>query len=187
MMEPRIERWDLLTDALMKSLVPLVRGNVAFFGHSLGGLVAYEMAKRLAPTAVFLSSTRAAHVFHRTARRKYADMSEAELIQDLTTLGGTPRECLEDPELRDLVLPVVRSDYRLVDNYNFVPTEKLGMPLHVYGGRTDDETDPDSLAAWAELTSKVSDVKWFDGGHFYLFEQTDALLADLRAKLEALA
>lgn len=162
----------------------------ALFGHSLGALVAFELAHALpkvgcaAPKMLFASGTAAP-----TRREDYEDeysvpKSDAELIDDLRNLQGTPEEVLANQELMDLTLPVMRADYLLCGKYRYEHSaaNKLQCPLHVLAGR-DDKATEEQLLAWHQETSSVSGLNYFDGGHFFTQEHEDDVLALLSQKL----
>jgi surfactin synthase thioesterase subunit len=155
-------------------------GRFALFGHSLGALVSYEVARRLratgrrSPEWLFVSAYAAPHL----PRGGPMDhlLSDAELADRIDrTYGTLPAEVRVDPELLALVLPAYRSDLTMVETYEHVPGEPLDCPLTVFGG-TDDEATEAQLTAWRRHTTGPFAVRWLPGGHFYLREQRDALL-----------
>lgn len=186
----------------MSDLVPQLAAEIgakmsryqpyALFGHSLGALVAFELAHALSqsgfasPKMLFASGTAAP-----TRREDYEDeysvpKSDAELISDLRELQGTPEEVLANQELMDLTLPVMRADYLLCGNYKYEHTtkNKLGCPLHVLAGK-DDKATKEQLLAWHQETSSATGLSYFDGGHFFTQERESDVLALLSQALAA--
>lgn len=161
-------------EALVADLVGVVQreitGPYALFGHSLGALVAYELAhalsrRALAPAALFVSGCSAPAV--RETERYAAERSDAELKSELASLGGTAREILDNAEWMAMTLPVLRADYRVCASYRHVPRPPFEFPLHVFGGRQD-QTTRDRLVFWQAETLGPFTLDWFDGGHFFL-------------------
>lgn len=190
LLEPFAESMEELADGVLQAVSSLSDAPVAFFGHSMGASVAYEVALRLGarsgpwPAALFLSG-RCGPGRDRT--RGLANASDAELIDDVVGMGGTDAQAFADPELRELVLPVIRADYGLVERYRSrIPSPELDVPVVVYYGDTDPALDGDSVAAWQAVTRGPFRVRRFTGGHFYLADHAHALVDDLLARLDSL-
>jgi pyochelin biosynthetic protein PchC len=174
-----------LADPIAEACASLTDLPLAFFGHSMGAMVAYETARRLAggpqPRALFVSSRPAPG---QPARHGMSTASDDELIADLTELGGTDAEFLKYPELLELVLPVLRNDYAVVDHYQPDPgAAPLEIPVTGYFGDAEKHVDEPRVAAWAELTNGPFALRSFTGGHFYLAEHTRELVADVLGRL----
>ncbi|MFB7293631.1 thioesterase II family protein [Actinacidiphila glaucinigra] len=200
LLDPPAVSMDELTAPLARAVAAEADGvPVAFFGHSMGGLVAYETALRLSATggpklaALFVSAYADPG---RRPSRALANAGDEELVLELTQLGGSDAAALEHPELRDLILPVVRADYRLLEDYVAPPVRTVGAPLTAYYGRQDDALaadhgsqddapPPDTMAPWSEATSSSFSIRTFDGGHFYLVEHVRDLVADVLTRLGA--
>lgn len=155
----------------------------ALFGHSLGGLLAYELAHVLrrrglpAPLALFTSAT--AGPAHRDVSEYAVEKSDDELVARLRSLKGTSEEALANPELMQLMLPILRADFLLCGSFQYGVREPLPMPIHVFGGKQD-AVRVDELIDWQEETSNGYSLDMFDGHHFYLIDQQTALLRCLR-------
>jgi medium-chain acyl-[acyl-carrier-protein] hydrolase len=176
--------------AMVEMLLPAVMDATdlpyAIFGHSMGALVAYELTCALeasgvrAPSHLFVSSRRAPDALD--TRPPLHNLPEAEFIEQLQhRYGAIPPAVLEERELLELMLPVVRSDIRAVETYRAVPgtTSPIQCPVHVYGGATDKHPSPSELPAWDRVTASPVRVRVFPGDHFYLQEQREALTADI--------
>lgn len=156
-----------------------IDGPYALFGHSLGALLAFEVAHALractepAPVALFASGCSAPAL--RDTDRYAAERSDAELIAEMSELGGTAAEILANAEWMAMTLPVLLADYRVCASYRAVPRQPLDCPFHVFGGRQDDTTR-DRLAAWRSETSGPCTHDWFDGGHFFLHDAEAEML-----------
>ncbi|CUU58081.1 medium-chain acyl-[acyl-carrier-protein] hydrolase [Parafrankia irregularis] len=179
--EPAIRRMDAMVDAVVAGLRPGLDEPFAFFGHSLGALVAYEVARRLRaeggpePALLFLSAAAAPHLPRR--RREIAALPDTEFIDELRGHGGTPELLLADHETMRLFLPALRADFELFETYRHRPGDPPGCPVHIYGGRTDTSVNTTQLRAWRALLPTTVEVRTFPGDHFYLNADRPALLA----------
>jgi surfactin synthase thioesterase subunit len=98
-------------------------------------------------------------------------LSDGELLEEVRRYNGTPSEVLDNPELRDLYLPLLRSDFRLAETYRFPEGARLRSPLHVLGGQDDPLVPADELPRWQELSSGAVRVDIHPGDHFFLRTQ----------------
>jgi surfactin synthase thioesterase subunit len=161
----------------------------AFFGHSLGALIAFELARRLRRTA--LPSPRHLVVSgcdapsRRLAGGAVHMLPDDHLVQLLSNFGGIPPDILRHKELLALMLPTIRADFTMVDDYRFTEGPPLAMPISVFAGRTDRAVNSTSLSDWAGETTGGVELEWFDGGHFFIDQDRGAVLASLNRKLTA--
>lgn len=142
----------------------------ALFGHSMGSAIAFATTLRLLdhdlrPMALIASGRIAPH---RVRDRDIHRLADEGIIAEIRRLGGTPEEILNNMELMDLVLPVVRNDYRLIETYRPETEAKIESPIHIFCGRADLDATAEDLEAWSELTTHACDLTYFDGDHFYL-------------------
>lgn len=159
------------------------------FGHSLGALVAYEVARALrdagrpGPQRLFLSAYRAPHLHSPNGERHLLD--DAGLVSAIEAQHGPlPAELTANRELLELMLPVLRADLTIVANYRATPAAPLPYAMTVLGG-SDDGESPDLLAAWHDYTTGPFSTRIFDGDHFYFRERTHELLSHLTAECVA--
>ncbi|MEU8197139.1 alpha/beta fold hydrolase [Microbispora amethystogenes] len=170
--EPAIPDIDRLTTALLTAVTPLTGRRYAFFGHSMGALVAFELTRRIRdaglplPAGLFVAGMEAPHLVRFDPAH---DLPRDELVAWLHQGQGLDAEVLAYPELIDLMLPTIRADLAVAENYRFRPLPPLPVPVHVLHGR-DDDVDVAASGAWAELTSEECRVTTFDGGHFFVRE-----------------
>ncbi|MFZ0155670.1 thioesterase II family protein [Pseudomonas sp.] len=162
----------------------------ALLGHSLGALLAFELAHELqalgcpSPVALVACGTAAP-----TRREDYdgdnwrVPKSDAELIDELRRLQGTPEEVLANQELMSLTLPVLRGDFLLCGRYAYRQRPPLQCPLHVLGGE-DDRASEAQLLAWRRETLGDFSLETFPGGHFFIHEQEERVLGVLSSVLE---
>jgi len=189
--EPRYTRLNALVRRAAAALRPYLDMPFALFGHSIGGLVAFELTRTLRrerlslPTRLFVSALAAPHIYQRASRRH--DMPDGELVKRLAELGGTPSEILADPELAELFLPIIRSDLQLLDTYEYLSEEPLACPITAFGGADDPLTNSEALAAWRDQTSAAFSFQTLPGGHFFLNTHRSELLQALTGELEPAA
>lgn len=188
MAEPPFTRLEDLVAALENLLVPLLDRPYALLGHSLGALVAFELMRHLvaigAPPAVHLvvSGSRAPHLPLPWSSPHHA-MPVPQLMERLRELGGTPPEVLEHPELMELILPVVRADFEVLETYSFAAGEPLEVPISAFGARDDPEVSPEAVEAWREHTRGAWHSRLFDGGHFFIQQERQAFLREVGRRL----
>lgn len=174
-----------IAESAVAGLRPLLTGPYAFFGHSMGALVSFEVARRLRlhPPVKLVVSAHSAPQLAKPREQPRHRLSDAELIDELSRLGATPAEVLENRELLDLLLPVLRSDFEAVDTYEYTPEPPLACPIVAYGGTEDGDVSTDDVEAWREQTSGTFSSHLFADGHFYVNSSRAELLAQLQRDL----
>jgi pyochelin biosynthetic protein PchC len=161
----------------------------AFYGHSMGATVAYEVARRLegataaSPLALFASARRAPSRV-RTERVHAAD--DAAVLRELVRLGGTDARLLQDKELRELFLPVLRGDYQAIEGYRWTPGPRLNCPISVLIGDRDPLATVDEAREWSEHTCTWSEITVLPGGHFFVDAHLPAVVDIIRVALARL-
>lgn len=180
MREPAFRRMEPLVDELVTALGPLLDKPFAFFGHSMGAAIAYDLAQRLrrsggATPAHLVVSAREAPQLPPDEEQIF-QLPDDELCERLREMNGTPAEVLAHPELMQLLLPLLRADFELNDTYAPSDNPPLDCPLTAFGGLADGEVTKESLAAWKEVTSSAFQMRMFTGDHFYLHEHQSQLI-----------
>lgn len=184
--EPAVDSLADLADQIFDTLRHLDDRPLALFGHSMGAILGYEVALRMrdaglpSPVHLFASGLRAPS---RYCAEWAHEPSDDRLVSELRTLHGTDTDLLADPEALDMILPVVRSDYRAVKTYRHDPGRKLDCPITVLTGDSDPRVPVDEARAWDEHTTGPTDLQVYPGGHFFLVDQSDRVIAILMRKL----
>lgn len=174
---------------LLRALIPALRPylDVPFqiFGHSMGTLLSFELVRELRrqglpqPTHLFVSGCRAPQV-PRTKEKTYA-LPNDEFLDSIKAMGGTPEAVLQNQELMELLLPVLRADFEIVETYEYHSEPPLSMPIAVFGGREDKEVPQRELEPWQQQTIRAYTLNMFSGGHFYLHPHQKELLQTIAA------
>lgn len=186
MAERLVEDFDELVALLCAELKTAVRGRFAIFGHSMGGLLAYGMARQLEaasgprPCALMVSASSAPS--RRTPHRFAVHGDDDALIADLRKQGGTPEEVFSHAEILRLTLDVLAADYRVCASFRHREMPPLPLPLHVFGG-TRDDIEAERVQAWSAEAAGRFTLDWFDGGHFFLRQHEALVLASLERHL----
>ncbi|WP_316520025.1 thioesterase II family protein [Kitasatospora brasiliensis] len=184
--EPGITSVAELADRLYEVLRPCADRPLTFFGHSMGAVLAFEVALRFAkdgldaPAHLFVSGRRAPSV-HRDERVHL--LPDEGMLAELVVLGGTGEQVLADQELRDMILPPLRSDYTAIETYRGEPGAVLDCPITALTGDADPRVAVDDVRVWESHTRGAFDLKVFPGGHFYLADQAPAVLGLIKAQL----
>lgn len=169
---------------LVEGIVAALRGHLdrpfAFFGHSLGSLVAFETARALrraglpAPRHLFSSGCPAPQTHH--VERPIHGLPDARLIEALRRYQGTPEEVMRNEELMNLLLPIVRADFTIYETYSMTEEAPLDLPITVLGGLEDEHTTREELEGWRAQTTRGFVLRMFPGGHFFVHTHRAPLL-----------
>lgn len=176
-----------LVESLAEGLSPYLEGPFAFFGHSLGAIVSFELALKLQretgklPIHLFVSGRRAPHI-PRQHPITY-NLPDNEFVEELKRLNGTPKEVLEHSELMQLMLPVLKADFEISETYKHSGGPLRGCPITAFGGKQDEEAPPHYLEAWHEHTTGPFKQRMLPGDHFFLHASEQLLLAALNQEL----
>ncbi|YCH23578.1 alpha/beta fold hydrolase [Pseudomonas sp. D1-3] len=171
--EPHIACLTTLAAHIAQALLALPAKTLLLFGHSMGAALAYEVGLRLE-----MAGRGAAHVFvsaHAPPQRQPPSdlhrQGDAALIDDILRQDAGAAGLWEDPQLRALFLPTLRSDYKAIETWRPERLQPLTAPIDVLLAREDQEVSHDQAQAWAELTRHPPDISLFEGNHFYLKQQ----------------
>ena len=167
--EPPVDNMPDLVAALAAAIRPYTHEPYAFFGHSMGAGIAFELARNLEnpPRVLIVSAARGPQ--YRIGLQPRPDPSDEELLAQLANLGA-------DREGLETALPLLRADTRLYRNYRFEPGPPLAIPIAAYGGESDPNVSRQDLADWRFLTQGSFVQREFPGGHFYPHGHLEAVL-----------
>jgi surfactin synthase thioesterase subunit len=177
--EPPMTDPRALASQLARELGAQLDAPYALFGHSLGAVIAFELAHSLldrgapAPAILFASGAEAPAV--RDGSKWRQPLSDEALLRELRNLQGTPEEVLANAELMRSALPVLRADFLMCGAYVYRPRQPLPCPVHVFGG-IDDETSREALQAWRQETSASFTLHMLPGHHFFIHTQQAELI-----------
>lgn len=177
--EPAIKDMPRMVTELSQAIQPLLDQPFVFFGHSMGGLIAFELARKLCvpqlpmPSHLFVSACGAPHLTD--ANPKFHQLPDDEFLNELDQLNGIPAE-LKNPEAMSLLLPIVRADFQLVETYKYYPDEPLNFPISAFGALDDPRVNRERIEAWS-IQSKAKFVsQFFPGNHFFINETKEDIL-----------
>lgn len=188
--ERPFDHFQPLVEAAARALRPFFDRPFAFMGHSMGGLISFELTRQLRresnlmPTHLFISGRRAPQVPNREAPTY--DLPEQEFLDAVRRLEGTPLEVLQQPELMQLMLPLLRADFAVCETYAYTAEPPLDCPISVFGGLQDREIGQRQLEAWAEQSTAATQVRMLPGDHFFINSQRPLLLRALSHDLQQL-
>jgi medium-chain acyl-[acyl-carrier-protein] hydrolase len=195
--EPPITRFPELLEQLARRVRPFLNhAPAAFFGHSFGGIIAFELARWLRregappPERLFLSACPALHVRTQPAP-PISHLSDAAFLAEISSRYGAPREVLEAPEVRDSVLPALRVDLLVAESYRYLPEPPLDVPISSFGATEDPEVSVEEAAAWGQQTTADFRLRLLPGNHFFLAAERrrlhQSILEDLGQALQKVA
>ncbi len=179
--EAPFTRMAPLADAVRAALSGRLDKPFAFFGHSLGALLAFEVAHRLAesgggvmPAKLIVSGLGAPHL-PQSDPPAHSLPTEA-FIDRLRELAGTPEQVLQHEELMEITLPALRADFAVCETYQYTERPPLPCPITAFGGDNDPEVALEDIAEWGDHTTAAFAIKTFAGGHFFIHAARDAVL-----------
>lgn len=169
--------------ACADALAPLLDRPFAFFGHSMGAMLAYELTRELRrrglplPQQLMVSACRAPQC--ELGRAPLHTLPKQQFLDAIANLKGTPEAAIANRELMDLMEPVLRADFTAAESWQYVAEAPLALPIAVFSGDQDTWVARANLAAWREHTSAGFWQQSFSGDHFYMLHQTAALVQQI--------
>lgn len=179
--ETCVDNIEGLTAAIVPELNGELDGPFALFGHSMGAIVGFEVARALehgrgrAARGLFVSGRRAPTTWRDEQVHRGGDSS---LLREVARLGGTPSLLLDDEDVQQMMLPALRGDYKAIETYRWQPGPPLSCPVWALVGEADPLTTVAEAAAWAPHTTATFELRTYPGTHFYLADHLDTI-ADL--------
>jgi surfactin synthase thioesterase subunit len=182
--------WRPLVRSLAEALAPRLPSPYAFFGHSMGALLAFELTRELrrlrapSPLALAVSAHRAPHLESRHPMLHL--LPEPMFVREIDALEGTPSAVLQNPELRALLVPTLRADFAVCETYIHDVEAPLECPLMAIGGQGDPLVTSDELDAWRRHTRGQFTRQRLPGGHLFLHPERSTLMVLLRDWLHSI-
>ena len=176
---------DAMTEDLFRQTESHIKGNYALFGHSLGALLCFTLCRKIAmkkanlPKYLFVSGQTAPHLIKPDHRYSLPD---DKFIEVLRQMEGTPEELLTDKSFIQFFLPIVKMDFQAIAQYQHIPDKPFNVPIAVLLGRQENITDEEA-AKWQMETNEEIAVHRFDGGHFFIFNQTEEVCRLISEKI----
>jgi medium-chain acyl-[acyl-carrier-protein] hydrolase len=167
-----VNQLQLIVNAVVNDLHPLRDMPFAFFGHSMGALVAFEAARALrrqglaGPRLLIASGCRPPQTADQ--RERIHHLPDEAFLQKLKELGGTPKEILQSKELMALLMPTLRADFSVIDSYQYEPGIPLDCPITVVSGAQDERARGTMMSDWRMQTSHMLSLQELQGGHFFI-------------------
>lgn len=183
--EPFVTDMTSAAKEIISAISAYNRQPFAFFGHSLGALLALEVTALLhteqCPLPFLLIIAGLAPPYLGRNRIPDHRASDCDLMAEIRLLGGTPDDALQSTEFKDFFLPIFRNDFKLAKSSSVMPQTPLNVPLAALGGEDDPETTADALSCWRQMSTVSCEVRLFPGGHFFIHEHKDNVLHTVAA------
>ncbi|MBD2083575.1 thioesterase II family protein [Trichocoleus sp. ST-U3] len=180
-----------LVQAIAHALLPYLDKPFAFFGHSMGALVSFEVARLLrreygmSPVHLFVSGRSAPQL--PLQEPPIHSLPQPAFIEELRRLNGTPKAVLENVELMELLLPILRADFAVLETYVYAAEPPLQCPITAFGGLQDVKVSVDRLEAWRQQTSAKFSLQMLPGDHFFVQSAQPLLLQFLSRELNSIS
>lgn len=178
--EPAFTRIEPLIAELKPAIIPHLNQPFAFFGYSMGSLIAFELTRhlwrdyQLYPQHLFVCANRAPQL--PKTKPPIHDLPDTEFVEELRNLNGTPEEILANDELMALLMPTLRADFAVIETYNYYNEPPLSCPITAFGGLEDTEASREDLAAWDSQTNNNFNLHMLPGNHFFINSARSQLL-----------
>jgi medium-chain acyl-[acyl-carrier-protein] hydrolase len=188
--EPPVSDMSSLVSGLAQEMLEALGPRYAFFGHSMGAFIAFDLAHALSergrpPAHLFVSAQRAPRLPY-PAQPIFALPDDEFLAGVLARYHSIPKPLLEDQALRAILLRTLRADFTLVEDYRYRAGRALPCPVTAFGGADDPGIAPEQLEAWSQETTGSFRLHLLAGGHFFLQEKREELLSIILADLDVL-
>jgi medium-chain acyl-[acyl-carrier-protein] hydrolase len=182
--EPPCGRLGDIVQAVARDLISLSPAKTLFFGYSLGTLIAYEVAKTLAARRLaipnMLAVAAGSSPDNVERRPPVYDLPQGAFWREVMSYGGTSAEMAQDPELRAYAEPMLRADFKLIDEYRFAPHNGFDFPVLAVAGTNDHVCPPQYVRAWSDFTTGPFLYHEFDDAHFFIQQHGTALYKLIR-------
>lgn len=179
-----------LVPHLVENMEPLLDRPFAFYGHSMGGTIAFEAALRvrqnygLQPLHFFAGASPAPQL--PWAHSPLRTLPENDFLREVQIrYGGLPETIISDAEMRTLFLPILRADIAMVETYAYAEAAPLDCGITIFGGVEDAMVARSSLAAWQTQTVSSFRLEMIPGNHLFLRSAGAQLVESIAGELKA--
>jgi medium-chain acyl-[acyl-carrier-protein] hydrolase len=188
--EPLYKNVDGMLDDIFSIIKEeLLRGPYAFFGHSMGAFLAYELAVRIRslgippPLHIFFSGRHAPHV--PMASKNYHLLNDNDFREAILKLGGSPKELFDDIEMMNLFLPMLRNDFKLAESYEWTHSViPFNFDISVFLGK-DEEFSDEQVAGWKHHSNGSCSIQYYPGNHFFINDYQRSIISWIKFKLNS--
>ena len=187
LMHPSMDNVFNVVDSLYDEIKNRLNGPYCFYGHSMGTLISYLLIQKLKsnnqmlPHHLFVSGRGAPSVPIGESRH---DLPHKEFWQRIKELGGCPDEVLENADLMDFFEPILRTDLKAIETYQYEDAEPLKIPITILLGKDDKVTSEEAIL-WQKETIHPIDIQYFDGGHFFILDHAKEISDLMKAKMSS--
>jgi pyochelin biosynthetic protein PchC len=184
--EPLVDDVARMVELLSAAIAPWVGERLSLFGHSMGALVAYELTlelERRHGPVVDLLVVSGSPAPHTKAPSNLHRQDDAALIADVIRLNPSAADLLHNPDLVDVLVPMIRADYRLTETYRRADPLPVHSAVLAVGGNSDPDLSVEDLERWSAVARGRCEVLTFPGDHFYLLQEGSSLVSAITARL----
>ena len=178
-----------LVREIATNIIPYLDKPYAFFGYSMGALISFELTRLLRyesnfhPLHLFVAARRAPQL--PPEKPPISQLPDTEFLTQISQFNGTPKAVLENAELMQLFLPIIRADFTVLESHVYSPQPPLNCPLSAFGGLQDPEVSYTALSAWQEQTIAPFSLQMIDGDHFFINTAKSTLLNSVIQSLQS--
>jgi len=182
--EPAIDNVEQMVAEVIEVIKSYLDTPFAFFGHCIGALIGYELASELkrqfqpAPEHIYVSAFRAPD--YENPNRVLHGLTDMEIKEELRGYGGFPDAVLDNDDVMCTLMPMLRADFALHENYGFNGYQRLECPISVFGGDEDHIVRQEHMENWKDRSEAEVNMRIFKGGHFFLSANKEAILEEIR-------
>lgn len=174
--EPLADRLPSIVNEIAEAIHHEIRGTYALFGHSMGAIIAFEVTRAMhgsnyrRPGHLFVAGCPAPQWPYKP--RVISTLPHDQFIEEIRKLNGTPQEVIRNPELMNLLMPILKADFELIESYEYIIDDPLPCPITAYGALEDEYVPMEAVSAWKEQTSSTFIARALPGNHFFVHDHT---------------
>lgn len=180
--EPVYQSYSSMIDDLFSKIqAEIASGYFAFFGHSMGALIAFSLSQRIVkekanePLHIFFSGQEAPHFKVNSSIKKH-NLPDGQFLDEVIKMGGVPEELINNNELLGFFLPVLKNDFRLDETFTIENSDPFNINISVLAGRGDSLTN-DEIVSWKKYSNKSCNIQYFSGNHFFVEQNRDSVIS----------